>query len=148
MYNTRLLGRFAPIFYFHSELTLIVTLKNKEKKFLGFYKKDFKYFYKTKKKLLNTNFFNFYHSWTFPGVTQDPPQKIWARSVQPYWRFLETNKQTNITTDKPKLYIDNKLDKHKMITIITAITTIITILIVNIYLYTCIFFFKVYVISG
>ena len=25
----------------------------------------------------------------------DVPQKIWARSVQPFWRLLDTNKQTN-----------------------------------------------------
>ena len=29
----------------------------------------------------------------------DVPQKIWARSVQPFWRLLDTNKQT----DKPNL---------------------------------------------
>ena len=34
------------------------------------------------------------------------PQKIWARSVQPFWRLLDTNKQI----DKPNLYID--LLKH------------------------------------
>jgi len=55
--NPGLLGRFAPIFYFHFEHVLIVTLKNKEKKFRGFYKKkyanfqDFKFSYKNKKKL-------------------------------------------------------------------------------------------------
>ena len=44
----------------------------------------------------------------------DVPQKIWARSVQPFWRLLDTNKQTNKQTnrqtdrqtDKPNLYID------------------------------------------
>ena len=30
----------------------------------------------------------------------DVPQKIWARSVQPFWRLLDTNKQTNRQTDK------------------------------------------------
>ena len=30
------------------------------------------------------------------------PTKIWARSVQPFRRLLDTNKQT----DKPNLYID------------------------------------------
>ena len=42
--------------------------------------------------------------------SRDVPQKIWARSVQPFWRLLETNKQTNKQTpkqtDKPNLYID------------------------------------------
>ena len=36
--------------------------------------------------------------------------KIWARSVQPFWRLLDTNKQTNKQsnkqTDKSNLYID------------------------------------------
>ena len=40
----------------------------------------------------------------------DVPQKIWARSVQPFRRLLDTNKQTNRQTDrqtdKPNLYID------------------------------------------
>ena len=36
----------------------------------------------------------------------DVPQKIWARSVQPFWRLLDTNKQTDKQTDKPNLYID------------------------------------------
>ena len=30
----------------------------------------------------------------------DVPQKNWARSVQPFWRLLDTNKQTNKQTDK------------------------------------------------
>ena len=34
---------------------------------------------------------------------RDVPQKIWARSVKPFWRLLDTNKQT----DKPNLYIDS-----------------------------------------
>ena len=36
---TRLLGRFAPIFYLNCEHVLNVTLKNKEKKFVDFIKK-------------------------------------------------------------------------------------------------------------
>ena len=39
----------------------------------------------------------------------DVPQKIWARSVQPFRRLLVTNKQTNKQTDKPNLYIDDDL---------------------------------------
>ena len=38
----------------------------------------------------------------------DVPQKIWARSVQPFWRLLDTNNQTDRQTpkqtDKPNLY--------------------------------------------
>ena len=37
------------------------------------------------------------------------PQKIWARSVQPFWRLLDTNKQTDKQTDKPNLYIDENI---------------------------------------
>ena len=32
------------------------------------------------------------------------PKKIWARSVQPFWRLLDTNKQT---PKQPNLYIDD-----------------------------------------
>ena len=39
-------------------------------------------------------------------LSHDVPQKIWARSVQPFWRLLDTNRQTNRQTDKPNLYID------------------------------------------
>jgi len=49
------------------------------------------------------------------------PQKIWARSVQPFWRLLDTNKQTDTQTDKPNLYIDiyhnqsNKWNKNLLL---------------------------------
>ena len=36
----------------------------------------------------------------------DVSQKIWAWSVQPFWRLLDTNRQTDRQTDKPNLYID------------------------------------------
>ena len=39
----------------------------------------------------------------------DAPQKIWARSVQPFLRLLDTHKQTDKQADKPNLYIDIKL---------------------------------------
>jgi len=42
--------------------------------------------------------------------SREVPQKIWAQSVQPFWRLLDTNKQTDVQTpkqtDKPNLYID------------------------------------------
>ena len=65
--QTRLLGRFAPIFYFNCEHVLIVNIeKQRRKKFREFYKEiadfqDFNKFYKNKK-LLNTNFFYLDHS--------------------------------------------------------------------------------------
>ena len=36
---------------------------------------------------------------------REVPHKIWAWSVQPFWRLLDTNKQTP-TMDKLNLYID------------------------------------------
>jgi len=46
-----------------------------------------------KLKTFKTHFFkNFIHK---PSLwLRDVPQKIWARSVQPFWRLLDTNKQT------------------------------------------------------
>ena len=38
--------------------------------------------------------------------SREIPQKIWARSVQPFRRLLDTNKQTDKQTDKQNLYID------------------------------------------
>ena len=35
----------------------------------------------------------------------DVPQKIWARSVQPFWRLLDINKQTNKQTDRQAKFI-------------------------------------------
>jgi len=37
--------------------------------------------------------------------SRDVPQKIWARSVQPFWRLLDTNKQTNKQTDRQAKFI-------------------------------------------
>ena len=45
----------------------------------------------------------------FPFMgSREIPQKIWARSVQSFWRLLDTNRQTNKQTDKPNLYIDEE----------------------------------------
>ena len=57
-YLTRLLGRFAPIYNFNCEHVLIVTLKNKEKNFADFIKKNADFKIKKclqNKILLNTN---------------------------------------------------------------------------------------------
>ena len=65
------------------------------KKVIGFEKK-FRWFSKSNEnRILAANFGNFDHSCK---VTH----KIWAWSVQPFWRLLDTNKQT----DKQNLYID------------------------------------------
>ena len=52
----------------------------------------------------------------------DVPQKIWARSVQPFRRLLDTNKQTNKQTDKPNLYIDAIYTIYNIKTEYTVIT--------------------------
>ena len=92
---TRLLGRFALIFYLNCEHVL---LKKKSRIF-----KNLNFF--TKLKTFKTHFFIFIiHK---PSLwSRDVPQQIWARSVQPFWRLLDTNKQTNKQTDNPNLYID------------------------------------------
>ena len=90
---TRLLGRFAPIFYFNCEHVLFVHRKTKQKSFKIF------------KNLMKIEFW-----WSqifeiliihkpFLGP-REVPHKIWAWSVQPFW--LDTNRQT----DKLNLYID------------------------------------------
>ena len=88
-YITRLLERLAPIFYLNCEHVLFVyILKQRRKIFCGFLKKqladfkEFKFFYKIKN-LQNTFFFIFIiHK---PSLwSRDVPQKIWARSVQPF----------------------------------------------------------------
>ena len=43
--------------------------------------------------LMEANFWKFDHH--RPSLrSRDVPQKIWARSVKPFWRLLDTNKQT------------------------------------------------------
>ena len=89
-------GRFA-----HITIYLIVNIfslyvyivKQKQKMFADFINK-FREFSK-----FNDNF------WSFMG-TCEVPHKMWARSVQPFWRLLDTNRQTNKQTDKLNLYID------------------------------------------
>ena len=33
--------------------------------------------------------------WTWSNWSGDVPQKVWERSVKPFWRLLDTNKQTH-----------------------------------------------------
>ena len=94
MYNTRLLGLFAPIFYLNCEHVLFVyILKQKQtKKFVDFIRK--------------------------PSLgSRDVPQKIWARSVQPFIGHKQTNIKTNKQTDRQAKFI-YRLSKGK-----TNITT-------------------------
>ena len=61
----------------------------------------------TKLKTFKTHFFKIFIIHKPSLGSRYVPQKIWARSVQPFERLLDTNKQT----DKPNLYIEglNKL---------------------------------------
>ena len=85
---TRLLGRFAPIFYLNCEHVLFcVHFKTKKKKISRIFKKNFKIFIIHKPSL---------------GL-RDVPQKFGPDRLSRfdvYW--IQTNKQT----DKPNLYID------------------------------------------
>ena len=94
---TRLLGRPSSISTFNcgfiSEFLLFVQYKTKTKKVCGFHNifcaisKFFKI-----KKLLSTKILIIHK----PSLgSLDAPQKIWARSVQPFWRLLDTNRQTD-----------------------------------------------------
>ena len=87
--------------------SLCLHFKTKKKKILRIFKnkfadfQEFKFF--TKLKTFITHFFIIHN----PSLwSRDVPQKIWARSVQPFWHLLDTNKQTDTKTpkqtDKPK----------------------------------------------
>ena len=81
-------------------------MKNKEKKFRGFYKKKIRGFSKFSK-------IEFWWRQIFKNLiihkpslgSREIPQKIWARSVQSFWRLLDTNKQTNKQTDRQAKFI-------------------------------------------
>ena len=60
------------------------------KKILQIFKKNFRDFQKFKTQIFKISIIH------KPSLgSQDVPQKIWARSVQPFWRLLDTNKQTD-----------------------------------------------------
>ena len=42
----------------------------------------------------------------------DVPHKIWARSVQPFWRLLDTNRQTPLCSPNINTQIVNKADEN------------------------------------
>ena len=42
--------------------------------------------------------------------SRDVPQKIWARSVQPFWRLLDTNKQTDKQTPRQAKFMYRRWD--------------------------------------
>ena len=91
--STRLLGRFAPIFYFNLNCVFIC-------KYLLFPQ----YKAKINKKLAD---FIIFFRWFQNSIIHKPvlgsrevPNKIWARSVQPFWRLLDTNKQIPTQKDR------------------------------------------------
>ena len=55
----------------------------------------------------------------------DGPQKIWGWSVQPFWRLLDTNKQTDKQTDKPNLYIDKRLSLNSIFLVLLLVKFIL-----------------------
>jgi len=103
-------GRFAPISWINCEHVLFVYIVKQNKKFRGFSQKISRIF----KILKNLMTIEFWWRQIFeiliidkPSLESlDVPQKIWARSVQLFWRLLDTNRQTDRQTDKPNLYID------------------------------------------
>ena len=104
---TRLLGRFAPIFNFNCQ-----HCKTKQKEVRGFQQK-ISWIFKIFKNLMKIEFWwrQIFENLIIhkPSLgSREIPQKIWTRSVQPFWRLLDTNRQTNRQTDKPNLYIDSE----------------------------------------
>ena len=80
--------------------------KTKKKKFCRVLKKirGFSRIFKKFLNLLNTFFKTFINQ--KPSLwSRDVPQKIWARSVQPFWRLLNTNRQTNRQTPRQDKFI-------------------------------------------
>ena len=110
LYYTRNSRRFAPFFLAlegasrpSSKLIVnmfsLCTSKNKIKIIRGFSQKISRIF-KIFKNLMTIEFWwrQIFEILIFhkPSLgCLDVPQKIWARSVQPFWRLLDTNKQTN-----------------------------------------------------
>ena len=95
--KTRLLGRFAPIFYFNCE-----HWKTKKKNFADFINKN-RVLSRFKKKLqkiknFKTQIFEILIIHKPSLGSREIPHKIWAQSVQPFWRLLDTNKQTDRQT--------------------------------------------------
>jgi len=86
---TRLLGCFTPIFYFNCDHFLFVwnvkQNKNKIRRFSKFSKIEFWYW-----QIFENSIIHNHH---------EVPQKIWARSFHPFWRWLVKNKQTDNQTD-------------------------------------------------
>ena len=102
---TRLLGRFAPIFDLNCEHILFVyILKQKQKKVHKFHKKIGGFWKFIGNRILFADFIKKIHGFSklnffyknkiliihYPFLgSREIPQKIWARSVLPFWRLLD-----------------------------------------------------------
>ena len=103
--STRLLELFAPIFYFICKHFLFkyIVKQNKKNKFADFKNKNFVDFQNFQKP-------NFVRGIPFEDTIAHEPSlgsrevspKSWARSIQPFWRSLDTNKQTNLNKPTPR----------------------------------------------
>ena len=85
--NTRLSGRFAPILYLTFNCCSI-----------------FQHFLYDNVTIFFLDLQNFTKITTFLYFWASKPHKTWARTGLPFWRLLDTNKQT----DKKTIYIDFK----------------------------------------
>ena len=95
IYNikTRLLGRFAPFFFFNCEHFLIANIvKQNQKEYSWIWRKKIKRIFK-----FNANYWNFDHSETFPaGGHVNPTQNLGTISlaVLTFTGFKQTDKQS------------------------------------------------------
>ena len=78
--------------------------KTKKKKMLRIFKN---LIFFTILKTFKTHFYFIFIIYKPSLWSRDVPQKIWARSFQPFWRLLDTN----IQTDKPNLYLEDYATK-------------------------------------
>ena len=91
-------GRYAPIFCFYCEHFLFVYIvKQKQKSSSKF---------NANRILLCGKVFEILIIQKPSHGSYEVPHKIWAQSVQPFWRLLDTNKQTDTQTSKVYLYIN------------------------------------------
>ena len=95
IYNTRLLGRFALIFYFNCEQFSLCIQCITKQNFSDLKKKSFQ----KSNFVPGKFFFNSIIHKPFLG-SREVSQKIWAQTVKPFWRLLDANKQTNKQTNK------------------------------------------------
>ena len=90
-------GRYAPIFCFYCEHFLFVYIvKQKQKSSSKF---------NANRILLCGKVFEILIIQKPSHGSYEVPHKIWAQSVQPFWRLLDTNKQKDKQTDRQAKFI-------------------------------------------